>query len=83
MSPPAQFDYLNTYYRMSLAPGAEVMQDSVGKVGTVTRATGPYIMIKWRGEDQEQGPYHPLADMVYRDPAVMRPKDQRAATQRA
>lgn len=60
----SEFDYINRTYGLSIERGTPVVFEG-DRPGTVTRGSGQYIYILFKGDKRERGPFHPTWMMEY------------------
>src|SRR5258708_1544079 len=57
------FKYIQDNYGVPAKRGQRVR--SGGKLGTITSAMNQYINIRWDGDKNPRGPYHPTHEIEY------------------
>jgi hypothetical protein len=57
------FEYIREVYRVPAKKGQRVRYQK--RIGTITKAKGPYIYIMLDGDLKPTGPYHPTSDIEY------------------
>lgn len=57
------FKYIQDYYGVPAKRGQRVKHKD--KLGTITSAQNQYINIRWDGDKNQMGPYHPTDEIEY------------------